>query len=60
MSAFQDRLVAHIRDNPGFIHPDTRANEVLGFLREPLADLCISRPRERLSWGIAFPWDRTS
>ena len=57
MSAFQDRLVAHIRDNPGFIHPDTRANEVLGFLREPLADLCISRPRERLSWGIAFPWD---
>jgi methionyl-tRNA synthetase len=57
MSAFQDRLVAHIRDNPGFIHPDTRANEVLGFLREPLADLCISRPRERLAWGIPFPWD---
>jgi methionyl-tRNA synthetase len=57
MSAFQDRLVDHIRTHPGFIHPDSRANEVLGFLREPLADLCISRPRERLDWGIPFPWD---
>ena len=57
MSAFQDRLVEHIRTRPGFIHPETRANEVLGFLRAPLADLCISRPRERLSWGIPFPWD---
>jgi methionyl-tRNA synthetase len=57
MSAFQDRLVDHIRAHPGFIHPETRANEVLGFLREPLADLCISRPRERLAWGIPFPWD---
>lgn len=57
MSAFQDRLVDHIRAHPGFIYPDARANEVLGFLREPLADLCISRPRERLSWGIPFPWD---
>lgn len=57
MSAFQDRLVEHIRANPGFILPESRANEVLGFLREPLADLCISRPRERLAWGIPFPWD---
>jgi methionyl-tRNA synthetase len=57
MSAFQERLVAHIRENPGFIHPETRRNEILGFLREPLADLCISRPRARLSWGIPFPWD---
>ncbi|HYN19780.1 MAG TPA: methionine--tRNA ligase [Thermoanaerobaculia bacterium] len=57
MSAFQERLAAHIRDHPGFIHPATRANEILGFLREPLADLCISRPRERLAWGVPFPWD---
>jgi methionyl-tRNA synthetase len=57
MSAFQERLVDHIRAHPGFIYPETRANEVLGFLREPLADLCISRPRERLAWGIPFPWD---
>lgn len=59
MSAFQDRLVAHVEENPGFIHPESRANEVLGFLREPLRDLCISRPRERLAWGIPFPWDET-
>ena len=58
MSAFQDRLVDHIRSHPGFIYPESRANEVLGFLREPLADLCISRPRERLAWGVPFPWDK--
>ncbi len=57
MSAFRERLIEQIRANPGFIHPESRANEVLGFLREPLADLCISRPRERLAWGIPFPWD---
>ena len=57
MSAFQDRLVQHIREHAGFIYPPTRANEVLGFLRQPLGDLCISRPRERLPWGIPFPWD---
>lgn len=57
MSAFQDRLIAHIEQNPSFIYPTTRANEILGFLRSPLGDLCISRPRERLSWGIPFPWD---
>ena len=57
MSAFRERLIDHIRANPGFILPESRANEVLGFLREPLADLCISRPRERLAWGIPFPWD---
>ncbi len=57
MSAFQERLMDHIRANPGFIHPETRRNEILGFLREPLGDLCISRPRARLAWGIPFPWD---
>ncbi len=57
MSAFQARLVDHIQSHPGFIYPESRANEALGFLREPLADLCISRPRERLAWGVPFPWD---
>ncbi|MGH7550999.1 MAG: methionine--tRNA ligase [Gemmatimonadota bacterium] len=59
MSSFQEALVDHIRTHPGFIHPETRANEVLGFLREPLGDLCITRPRERLAWGISLPWDDT-
>ena len=50
-------LRRHIEENPGFIHPPSRANEILGFLREPLGDLCVSRPRARLAWGIPLPWD---
>ncbi|MBI3994400.1 MAG: methionine--tRNA ligase [Nitrospirae bacterium] len=57
MSAFQDRLRQHIRKHPEFIQPVGRRNEVMGFLERPLEDLCISRPRARLSWGIPFPFD---
>jgi methionyl-tRNA synthetase len=57
MSAYQQRLVAHIESNPGFIWPDVRRNEVLGFLAQPLEDLSISRPKTRLPWGIDLPWD---
>ena len=57
MSAYQDWLIQHINDNPDFILPDFRRNEVLGFLRQPLNDLCISRPKSRLSWGITLPFD---
>ncbi|MCK4851993.1 MAG: class I tRNA ligase family protein, partial [Candidatus Omnitrophica bacterium] len=35
-----------------------RKNEVLGFLRDDLTDLCISRPRERITWGVELPFDR--
>ncbi len=57
MSEYQQRLIDHIEANPNFIVPKKRANEVLGFLRQPLGDLCISRPKERLSWGIPLPFD---
>ena len=57
MGRFQDRLVRHIEDNPEWIVPASRRNEVLGFLRRPLADLSISRPRSRIQWGIPLPWD---
>ncbi len=57
MSAYQDRLIEYINKNPEFIQPDTRRNEVLGFLRKPLGDLCISRPKSRLSWGVELPFD---
>ncbi|MBC8412955.1 MAG: methionine--tRNA ligase [Nitrospira sp.] len=58
MSKYQDRLIKHIEDNPGFILPHTRRNEVLGFLRNnELSDLCISRPKARLSWGVPIPFD---
>ncbi len=57
MSAFQDWLIDHIQSNPEFIQPEHRRNEVLGFLRQPLQDLCISRPKTRMGWGIELPFD---
>ncbi len=58
MSRYQDWLVEYIQTHPDFIQPDFRRNETLGFLRKPLQDLCISRPKTRLSWGIELPFDR--
>jgi len=57
MGKYRDWLIEHINANPEFIMPDFRKNEVLGFLREELNDLCISRPKERMSWGIELPFD---
>jgi methionyl-tRNA synthetase len=57
MSKYQQHLLDHIAANPDFIRPESRRNEVLGFLRKPLQDLCISRPKSRLSWGIELPFD---
>jgi methionyl-tRNA synthetase len=57
MSQYQERLVQHINDNPTFIQPEGKKNEVLGFLRAPLGDLCISRPKSRLAWGVELPFD---
>lgn len=58
MSNYQDRLIKYIDDNPDFIMPNFRKNEVLGFLRQELTDLCISRPKSRLAWGIPLPFDQ--
>jgi methionyl-tRNA synthetase len=58
MSRYHDRLVRHIEEDPGYILPETRRNEVMGFLKaQTLGDLCISRPKKRLSWGIPLPFD---
>jgi methionyl-tRNA synthetase len=57
MSKYQDWLIDHIQTHPDFIRPETRRNEILGFLRQPLGDLCISRPKSRLSWGVEMPFD---
>ncbi|MGB5231879.1 MAG: methionine--tRNA ligase [Desulfoprunum sp.] len=57
MSRYQERLIRHIHDNPEFITPERYRNEVLSFLSEPLEDLCISRPKSRLTWGIELPFD---
>ena len=57
MGKYQQRLIDHIKSNPKFIQPEHRKNEILGFLRKPLNDLCISRPKSRLNWGIELPFD---
>ncbi len=57
MSHYQDWLINYIQDNPNFIQPDFRRNETLGFLKKPLKDLCISRPKSRMPWGIDLPFD---
>ncbi len=63
LSKYRDWLIKYIKDtdkNPQRIHyiqPVSRRNEVLGFLENnKLDDLCISRPVERLSWGIPLPF----
>ncbi len=53
LSAYQDRLLAFYRDNPGFIGPDSRRNEVVSFVSGGLKDLSISRTT--FNWGIPVP-----
>ncbi len=57
MSKYQDWLIEHIKEHPDFIRPERYRNEALSFLKEPLEDLCISRPKSRLTWGISLPFD---
>ena len=57
MSKYQDWLIDYIKEHPNFIQPERYRNEILGFLRDPLEDLCISRPKRRLEWGITLPFD---
>lgn len=57
MSRYQEWLIDHINSHPDFIRPKQYRNEVLSFLKDPLEDLCISRPKSRLTWGITLPFD---
>ena len=57
LGQYQDWLVDFLSENESFIYPDFRRNQVVEFLKEPLNDLCISRPKERLEWGIPLPFD---
>lgn len=59
MSKYKDWLAEHIRANPQFIRPTRYAKEVLALLESgELEDLCISRPKHRLDWGIELPFDK--
>jgi len=54
-SKYQQQIIDYIK--AGYIIPDTRKNEILARLEEPLRDLSITRLRERLPWGIDFVGD---
>jgi len=57
MSKYQQQLIDALQCKPELIRPERYRTEVLAFLREPLEDLCISRPVSRLQWGIPLPFD---
>ena len=58
LARHQDWLIEAIETNKSRIYPQFRSGDVLQFLRkEPLNDLCISRPKSRLEWGIELPFD---
>jgi methionyl-tRNA synthetase len=54
-SKFQDRLLKYYEDNPDFIQPESRRNEIIALVKEGLQDLNITRTGEQ--WGIRVPWD---
>lgn len=59
ISKYQEWLIKYIKDHPEFIQPQIRCNEVLSFLQEnKLNDLCVSRPKSRLNWGIPLPFSQ--
>jgi len=55
LSGYQDRLQQHIDKHPDFVQPESRRNEVLGWLKTGLQDFSISR--STIKWGIPFPGD---
>ena len=55
LSKYQDKLIDLFENNPEFLQPDTRRNEMLSFAKQGLEDLCISR--SSFSWGIPVPID---
>jgi methionyl-tRNA synthetase len=57
LDKYRDRIRQHIERNPDFIRPDRYRNEALNMLTDSLDDLCITRPKSRLDWGIELPFD---
>jgi len=57
LEPYRERLLKQIEENPEWIVPAFRRKELLGALAESLGDLCISRPKSRLAWGIPLPFN---
>ena len=59
LSAFKENLLEFYKENPQFVVPVSRMNDVVRWVSEGLEDLSVSRPVERLSWGIQVPDDES-
>jgi len=57
LSAFAEPLLKHIEENPDFLLPEVRKNEVVSFIKQGLRDMCVSRNNP--GWGIPFPGDES-
>ncbi|MEB0141222.1 MULTISPECIES: methionine--tRNA ligase [unclassified Undibacterium] len=57
MEKYRESIRELLRNQPDLIHPKEYAAEVRKLLEEPIGDLSISRPIDRVSWGIPLPWD---
>lgn len=55
LSKYTDRILSHIKENPGFVEPETRRNEIVSLLRSGLEDVSVSRVGKK--WGIPLPFD---
>jgi methionyl-tRNA synthetase len=55
MNKYAERWLKFIEDNPDFIQPESRRNEMISFVKSGLEDLCVSRTS--FDWGIKVPWD---
>lgn len=55
LSKYENKLIKHIEENPDFVIPETRKNEVLGLLKQGLKDISVSRTA--VEWGVPIPFD---
>jgi methionyl-tRNA synthetase len=58
LAQHKDWLLGYLRNNPDCVTPDFRQTELINAVEKLSGDLCISRPKSRLSWGIELPFDR--
>jgi len=58
MSSYQGWLAEELKQKADLVYPARYRNELIQFLKDPLQDLCISRPKSRLKWGIELPFDK--
>ena len=58
LSKYRPWLAGHLAEHPDFVFPSFRGNELANAVAKEAGDLCISRPKSRLGWGIELPFDR--